>query len=624
MELRKGYKQTEVGVIPEEWEVKRLADVASVKTGPFGTLLKASEYSKSDGVPLISVGEIREGRLKVTDNTPKVCQAVIKRLPQYLLNPGDIVLGRKGAVERSALVLDSQKGWFLGSDSIGLRPVKTCFPDYLSYQFLSGRMKGWLLNNAIGTTMASLNQEILKEAHIPFPPTRAEQTAIAKALSDVDAWIQSLTRLIAKKRQIKQGTMQVLLNPYEKGRLKEGWAEKRLSDISVIKARIGWQGLTTAEYKKDGEYYLITGTEFKFGFINWDNCFYVDVLRFRQDKNIQVRKGDILVTKDGTIGKVAFIKKLKKPATLNNGIFIIRPRDDAFYPEFFYYVLLSEVFRSFLAQLSAGSTINHLYQKDFVNFQFYLPKKRTEQTRIATILSDMDSEIAALEKKLAKAKQIKQGMMQQLLTGQIRLVQPTAKVTPIASKHRLAQNHNEHFHEAVVISVLAERFGSVQYPLGRKRYTKLSYLLHRYSQESTAAYRKKAAGPYNPKTRYSGAEKIALRSRYIREHNNGKYRGFVADEHVDKAHTYFEQWYGQEALSWLEQFRKIPNDTLELWTTVDMAMVELDAAETKVDLAAVKGIIAGNEEWKPKLDRAVFSDVGIVDAMRKSRALFSF
>ena len=123
----------------------------------------------------------------------------------------------------------------------------------------------------------------------------------------------------------------------------------------------------------------------------------------------------------GTIGKVALIKHLEKPATLNSGVFVIRPIEGAFHPDFFYYLLCSNVFSTFLTQLSAGSTINHLYQKDFVNFIYKTPSTIAEQTAIATILSDMDAEIATLETKLAKTRQIKQGMMHNLLTGRIRL-----------------------------------------------------------------------------------------------------------------------------------------------------------------------------------------------------------
>lgn len=103
-------------------------------------------------------------------------------------------------------------------------------------------------------------------------------------------------------------------------------------------------------------------------------------------------------------------------------MFVIRPIDNAFYPEFFYYLLLSEIFRKFLSQLSAGSTINHLYQKDFVTFRYLIPKTYEEQKRIAQIIYDIDNELNSLEFRLKKYKMIKQGMMQVLLTGKIRLI----------------------------------------------------------------------------------------------------------------------------------------------------------------------------------------------------------
>ena len=202
----KGYKQTEVGVIPEEWEVKQVADLGVTKTGPFGTILRASEYVKSDGVPLISVGEIGEGVFRIKEHTPLVPSNVVKRLPQYVLKTGDIVFGRKGAVDRSALVRKNENGWFLGSDGISIRPNSSSHPPYLAYQFQTKEVQGWLLQNATGTTMASLNQRILGHIRIPFAPL-PEQRAIATALSDVDGLLGALARLIAKKRELKQAAM---------------------------------------------------------------------------------------------------------------------------------------------------------------------------------------------------------------------------------------------------------------------------------------------------------------------------------------------------------------------------------------------------------------------------------
>jgi type I restriction enzyme S subunit len=200
----------------------------------------------------------------------------------------------------------------------------------------------------------------------------------------------------------------------EIGIIPKDWEVKNILDNFTIKARIGWQGLTTAEYLKTGDYGLVTGTDFKNGYIDWDNCVYVERERFVQDKNIQLKIYDVLVTKDGTIGKVAFVDKLPNPTTLNSGVFVLRPKNESINNRFFYCILMSFYFDNFLTKITAGSTITHLYQKDFVNFNFILPSL-TEQTAIATALSDTDGLITSLEKLIAKKRNIKQGAMQQLL-----------------------------------------------------------------------------------------------------------------------------------------------------------------------------------------------------------------
>jgi type I restriction enzyme S subunit len=202
------------------------------------------------------------------------------------------------------------------------------------------------------------------------------------------------------------------------GLIPKDWEVKNLSDNFTIKARIGWQGLTTAEYLITGVYGLVTGTDFKNGYIDWDNCVYVERERFVQDKNIQLKICDVLVTKDGTIGKVAFVDKLPNPTTLNSGVFVLRPKNESINKRFFYCLLMSFYFDNFLAKITAGSTITHLYQKDFVNFNFILPSL-AEQTAIATALSDADGLITSLEKLIAKKRNIKQGAMQQLLQPKI-------------------------------------------------------------------------------------------------------------------------------------------------------------------------------------------------------------
>lgn len=254
-------------------------------------------------------------------------------------------------------------------------------------------------------------------------PSAEEQEKIVGVLSDVDTLITDLQKLIRKKKDIRQGTMQMLITGNRRlDGFSGDWVKINLSKNSKLKARIGWQGLTTAEYLDEGYSYLITGTDFKDGQINWNDCHYVDYNRYEQDPNIQVSNGDLLLTKDGTIGKVAYVADLTKPATLNSGVFLVKPITDAYTAHFMFYVLESSVFKDFLQQLSAGSTINHLYQKDLVKFDLYVPPTREEQEAIAGILFDMDSDIHRLEKKLSKYQKIKQGMMEELLTGKVRLM----------------------------------------------------------------------------------------------------------------------------------------------------------------------------------------------------------
>lgn len=254
-------------------------------------------------------------------------------------------------------------------------------------------------------------------------PSAEEQEKIVGVLSDVDTLITDLQKLIRKKKDIRQGTMQMLVTGKKRLDGFDGeWVKINLSKNSKLKARIGWQGLTTAEYLDEGYSYLITGTDFKDGRIEWNGCHYVDCDRYAQDPNIQVSNGDLLLTKDGTIGKVAFVTDLKRPATLNSGVFLVKPITDAYTAHFMFYVLESSVFKDFLQQLSAGSTINHLYQKDLVKFDLFVPPTKEEQEAIAGILFDMDCDIHKLEEKLSKYQKVKQGMMEELLTGKVRLV----------------------------------------------------------------------------------------------------------------------------------------------------------------------------------------------------------
>lgn len=153
----------------------------AIQTGPFGTKLSAGEYSNS-GVPVISVGEVGYGSLRVTERTKRVGPEVTSRLPEYLLQAGDIVFARKGAVDRSAWVRDPEAGYFLGSDGIRIRFGSDVDSRFMAYQLQSQRVRNWILQHAVGTTLASLNEPTLKGVPVSLPNLN-EQRAIAATLA---------------------------------------------------------------------------------------------------------------------------------------------------------------------------------------------------------------------------------------------------------------------------------------------------------------------------------------------------------------------------------------------------------------------------------------------------------
>ena len=416
--VKQGYKQTEIGVIPDNWEFSLLGELVKIYRGGSPRPIQNYITTSSRGINWIKIGDVKENDKYISSTQEKIIPEGVSKSREVHI--GDFILsnsmsfGRPYILEIDGCIHD---GW------LTIQEYKDSFStEYLYYLLSSQLIYQQYIYMAAGSSVKNLNKDKVSALKVIYPPL-SEQDRIAEALSDVDNMIISLEKLIAKKKAIKQGAMQELLTGKKRLPGFGGeWDKINLAKKSKIKARIGWQGLTANEYLDSGYSYLVTGTDFVNGKIDWDNCYYVAKDRFDQDKNIQIQNNDILITKDGSLGKTALVKGLNKPATLNSGVFVIRPIQGAYDPAYVYYILSSFVFKNFLDHLSAGSTIIHLYQKDISKFEFAIPVDINEQIAIASILSDMDSEIEALEQKLEKARQVKQGMMQELLTGRIRLV----------------------------------------------------------------------------------------------------------------------------------------------------------------------------------------------------------
>ena len=181
------------------------------------------------------------------------------------------------------------------------------------------------------------------------------------------------------------------------GYMPKDWEITKIKYIAELNGRIGWQGLTSSEYIDEGPF-LITGTDFKDGGINWDTCVHITKARWEEAKKIQINNGDLLITKDGTVGKVAIVDNLRGLASLNSGVLKIE-LDKGFSNKYLYYVLQSQVFWNWFNYTSSGnSTILHLYEKDFNNFIFCLPNEK-EQMKIAGFL---DSEVGKINDLIRK------------------------------------------------------------------------------------------------------------------------------------------------------------------------------------------------------------------------------
>ena len=193
------------------------------------------------------------------------------------------------------------------------------------------------------------------------------------------------------------------------------WESRKLGNQMYIKSRIGWQALKKNEYLSTGDYYLITGTDIDENThtVNLNRCSYVSKERYEMDENIQVHEGDIIVTKDGTIGKVAMVSGLDKPATLNSHLFVLRDLSGKLYNRFLLQLLCSHVFTNFVESTKTGSTLTGLPQKTIIEFTFMVPNIE-EQKKISSTLDNLDTLITLQQRKLDQIREYKKGMLQKM------------------------------------------------------------------------------------------------------------------------------------------------------------------------------------------------------------------
>lgn len=377
------YKQTEIGLIPEDWEVRKLGTICTDLIQGINTAIDKPEYS-INGVPILKANDIIDGRINVNE-CDYISQRSFARYNQrFYIRKGDFLLSNIGARLGTGSIynfdLPSTYAWNVMRISVDTNFLNQ---QYFAHFINSPIFNKTMLSNQSGSGMGFVPKSTLINFLIIVPPF-PEQEGIATALSDCDSWIDSIEEVLAKKRFIKQGAMQKLLTP------KEDWEVKKLGEVLQFGSGRDYKHLKSGSIPVYGTGGIMT---------------YV---------NHHLYDGESVgIGRKGTIDK---------PVFLQGKFWTV---DTLFFTHSFNGVIPKYIFYQFLLiawkEYNEASGVPSLNKNTLEQIEIQLPSL-SEQTRIATILSDMDLEIEALEEKLGKARQIKQGMMQELLTGRVRLV----------------------------------------------------------------------------------------------------------------------------------------------------------------------------------------------------------
>lgn len=394
MEVKNRYKQTEVGLIPNDWEVRTIGEISKLKNG----YAFSSDFFSKTGPIVITPGNFKlEGGLKFNEkNTLRYSGSVTKEMQfengdllivMTDLTPDCNLLGKPGIVNSEEVILHNQR---IGKITITSNII---IQDYLYRFFLSELFSKRMKETATGSTVRHTSVGSISNSLIAIP-TKAEQTAIATSLSDMDDLINSLSTLIEKKKAIKQGVMQELLKPNPDSN-QEGWEMKKL--VEVVEIRKGQ--LITDSTRVDGNVPVIAGGK--------SPAYYHD----------KANRNGKTITISGSGASAGYVAFHNYPIFASDCSTIEEHKD--YSVEYIFYLL--QHMQERIYKLQTGGAQPHIHPSDLYPLEVPIPKKETQE-KIATILLDMDNEIQSLEQNLTKYQMLKQGMMQELLTGKTRLV----------------------------------------------------------------------------------------------------------------------------------------------------------------------------------------------------------
>lgn len=420
--IKQGYQLTEIGVIPDDWEVKIFDEIVEIRRE------KINPKTKGEGDYCIELEHIKSNSGTLTGFTITSLNSSIKNC----FYEKDILFCKLRSYLRKYFFAD-RKG--LCSTEIWVFKTKNNYIPKFVYQLVQTDKFIEYATMSYGTRMPRADWNIIKNLKIPVPPIE-EQEKIAQVLTDIDDLIESLEKLINKKRLIKKGAMQELLTGER--RLKgfgenKGYKQTELGlipedwNISFLKNIVVNNKIPSGLYKEQKEYgngikIIKIGDVFSGYFLDTEKMQKVNISKEELHK-YTIMNNDIIIAlasvKLEGVGKVLFVESLNEIVIYDHNVAMVRVLEK-YNSKYIFYFLQSSIIRNLISNLATQVGTTFLKTTSILNFSMLLPTKE-EQESIAQILTDMDKEIEGLEEKLEKYKQIKQGMMEELLTGKIRL-----------------------------------------------------------------------------------------------------------------------------------------------------------------------------------------------------------
>jgi type I restriction enzyme S subunit len=424
MKVSKGFKQTEIGEIPEDWEQSYLGDLADKIIGG-GTPSRSNPTYWGNEIPWVTV---KDFSTFVPDSTQEyITYLGLKNSSTSLIPQGNLITSTRMALGKAVIY---NVDVAINQDLKAIYLKKDIDRKYIYYWFQANSKK--LQDLGSGSTVMGISTADLKSLSLPLPPLK-EQQAISEVLSDMDRMISQTEALIEKKKAIKQGMMQELLKPKkaginakrkfkqtEIGEIPEDWEVDTIDSVSKIFGRIGFRGYTVNDIVEEGKGAIsLSPSNIQDGTLNISKVTYISWYKYEESPEIKVKNGDILLVKTGsTYGKTTIVQGLVDSATVNPQIVILK--NITCNALLLSYIIKSPTFQNQINTAVVGGAIPTLSQEKVNKFLIPLPPLK-EQQAIADALSGIDINISTLESKLQKLKLQKQGMMQALLTGRIRL-----------------------------------------------------------------------------------------------------------------------------------------------------------------------------------------------------------